>query len=275
MQKKIGIFDSGLGGLTVLRELEKTVSDGVQLIYLGDTARVPYGSKSPSTIRKYALQAAQFFSEMNVGTMVIACHSASAVAVEVVREVFPRMRIVGVIEPGVQTALDLADAAGSVTPAIGVISTRGTHRSEAYINAIRTRNATIQVISQPCPLFVPLVEEGWAGTDVAAQIAHTYLAPFRLKPVQALILGCTHYPIMLDDIRQQLPASTVLIDSAAPTAQEVCPPLQGVSTPLPTMFFVTDISERFSELAGRFLGRTVDRISRVDLEPEVVALPSS
>jgi len=271
MPKKIGIFDSGLGGLTVLRALEDKIPAGIQLIYLGDTARVPYGSKSPSTIRKYALQAARFFSEMGVDTMVIACHSASAVAVEVIRELFPRMRVLGVIEPGVQVALDIVEKIADAQPVIGVISTRGTHRSEAYANAIRSRNPEVQVISQPCPLFVPLVEEGWAGTEVAAQVAGQYLAPFRLRRVQALILGCTHYPIMYDDIRQQLPETVQLIDSAEPTANEICADLHVCGPQLPTLFFVTDVSDRFAELAGRFLGRTVDQISCVDLELEVVS----
>lgn len=275
MPRKIGIFDSGLGGLTILRALEDRALADEQLIYLGDTARVPYGPKSPSTIRKYALQAARFFSEMGVDTMVIACHSASAVAVEVVSKIFPRMKVIGVIEPGVQEAMSLLEKENRDIEFVrlGVISTRGTHRSEAYANAIRSRNPSVQVISQPCPLFVALVEEGWAGTEVARAVAAEYLAPFLLTPVETLILGCTHYPILLDEIRSIMPDSTRIIDCAEPTSREVFGKREINTERRNTVFFVTDVSDRFGELAGRFLGRQVDNITCVDLEPEPLERP--
>jgi glutamate racemase len=264
--RPIGVFDSGLGGLTVVRHLRRLLPQE-SIVYLGDTARVPYGSRSPEIVRKFARQDAYFLAGRNVKYIVIACNTASAQAeADLVRRL--AIPLMGVIEPGAAAA-----ARESNGGRIGVIGTLGTIASDAYQRAISAHRPEAQVFAQACPLFVPLAEEGAQATPAARLIAEDYLAPFRDTAIDSLILGCTHYPILEAVIAHALGPDVRLVDPGLALAAALAGDLaaRGLQCTgqqeVHHQYFVTDRSARFQELAERFLGqRLCSAVEQVDLD---------
>lgn len=257
--RPIGIFDSGVGGLTVFREISRLLPHE-PLVYLGDSARVPYGTKSPATIVRYSLEAARHLLERDIKMMVVACNTATAAALPVLQEQL-RVPVVGVIEPGARAAV------ASTRGRIGVIATEGTVRSQAYRRAILALRPDVDVIESAAALFVPLAEEGWANTHVAREVAEIYLSPLIDAGIDTLVLGCTHYPILRRTIEQVVGDSIRIVDSAesvAVSVREQLPPGRP-SRPPEYHFLVTDAAERFRRIAGEFLERDVERLELVDL----------
>ncbi|HYK05446.1 MAG TPA: glutamate racemase [Thermoanaerobaculia bacterium] len=255
----IGVFDSGVGGLTVFREIAR-VLPRQPLIYLGDCARVPYGTKSPATIVRYSLEAAQHLVERNVRMLVVACNTATAAALPILRERLS-IPVIGVVEPGARAAVE------KTSGVVGVIATEGTVRSKAYTNAIRSLDPDIEVIESAAPLFVPLAEEGWANTHVAREVAEIYLEPLIDAGIDTLVLGCTHYPILRGTIEQVVGDTVHIVDSAETTAETVKLALRdakGVTDP-PHRFLVTDAEERFRRIAGEFLEQEIEHLELVSL----------
>ena len=263
----LGVFDSGLGGLTVVRAINEALP-GENIIYLGDTARVPYGTKSPGTVVRFACEDTAFLLRQNVKAVIVACNTASAWALPALEKEF-LVPIFGVIAPGVGAALE-----ATRNGRIGVIATAATVRSEAYSRGVLARCATARVFARGCPLLVPLVEEGWTNHRVTREILREYLAPFRRHRIDTLILGCTHYPLLKPALRATLGPGVALIDSAASCARFVrerlaelgllCQARRRAGLIQP---FVTDEPDRFGELAKRFLGVPCEPARRVDLAP--------
>jgi glutamate racemase len=260
----IGVFDSGVGGLTVARQIHRLLPRE-DLVYLGDTARVPYGTKSPGPVVRFACEDTQFLLQQNVKAVVVACNTCSAWALPILEKKF-KVPIFGVIVPGVQSAL-----ARTRNQRIGIIGTSATIRSRAYSNGILARCATAKVFARACPLLVPLVEEGWTNHRITAAVLREYLAPMMRHRVDTLILGCTHYPLLKRAIQKVVGADVALVDSAASCAcyvRERLDQLQllnrrrraGVIQP-----FVTDEPDRFAVLAQRFLGARTEPARKVDL----------
>ncbi|MBI5848807.1 MAG: glutamate racemase [Nitrospirae bacterium] len=267
-QRPIGIFDSGIGGLTVLKEIFDKLPDE-NTIYLGDTARVPYGIRSPETVTRYSFENTRFLSSRNVKILVIACNTASSVSLDAVRRSFP-VPVVGVIEPGAKAAV-----AATKMKKIGVIGTEATVRSGSYTRAIQKIDPSIDVVSVPCPLFVPLVEEGWTDGQITEMVAARYLADMRGKGIDTLVLGCTHYPLLKHVLSTVMGDGVTLIDSAIETAREISAVLaaQGLTNipgqPVRHEFYVTDSPQKFLSVGERFLGRTIENIEKIQLEMEV------
>ena len=268
--RPIGVFDSGVGGLTVFQALEAALP-GEALVYLGDTARVPYGSKSAETVIRYTLEAAHFLRSCQVKMLVVACNTASSVALgDVAKEA--EVPVLGVILPGARRAAEL-----SRSGRIGVIGTRATIASGAYPRAIHALRPEAEVESHPCPLFVPLAEEGWTDNEVARRVAETYLAPLRTREVDTLVLGCTHYPLLREVIGQVMGPDVRLVDSAESVAAEAGDHLsrhgdlaapRGGTGRDGHHFFVTDAPAPFVAVAERFLGRPIERLERARIEGE-------
>ena len=256
---RIGIFDSGVGGLTVQRAVLDALP-GADTLYLGDTARVPYGSKSAETVTQYSLRNARFLARHGIDVLVVACNTASAVALPALRAELS-VPVLGVVEPGARVAVR-----ASRTGRIGVIGTQGTVASGAYQTAIRRERPDAQVTARPCPLFVPLAEEGWTdpADEVVRGVARRYLAPLREAGIDTLVLGCTHYPLLAGAIGAELPGVT-LVDSAAAVAAELSATFQEGPRDAAHRFFVTDAPEKFLGVAGRFLGRPVASAEHVDV----------
>ena len=252
MQKAIGIFDSGIGGLTVLKEIIAKLPEE-NTIYLGDTARVPYGIRSPETVTRYSFENTRFLLSQEIKMLVVACNTASAVSLDAVKKEFP-LPIIGVLEPGARAAV-----AATKTRKVGVIGTEATINSGAYARAIKRLGADIEVFSLPCPLFVPLVEEGWIENDVAELVALKYLAGFKGKRIDTLVLGCTHYPLLKSVITRTMGSGITLIDSATETAREVADVLgklkwkKGGQGTVVRKYFVTDTPARFVKIGKLFL----------------------
>ncbi len=265
-QRTIGVFDSGVGGLTVLQAIRNHLP-GEDLIYLGDTARVPYGTKSPETVLRYALQAAEFLCAHQVKMIVVACNTASSVALQILTRHF-NIPVLGVIVPGAQEAVRI-----STSGRIGVIGTEGTVNSGAYQHEIHSMRAGVQVFTAACPLFVPLAEEGWASHEIARLAAREYLQPLLHEHIDTLVLGCTHYPLLKATLQQVLPARVNMVDSATQTAMTVRHLLQHNHTlrsGLPQRlgacrFFVTDVPTRFVRVGSAFLGEELKGVERVTL----------
>lgn len=257
----IGVFDSGIGGLTVVRELQHQLPHE-SLLYVGDTARVPYGTKSPETVRRYSSEILEFLTGRGVKMVVVACNTASAHALELLRERSP-VPVEGVVQPGARAAVR-ASSSGR----IGVIGTAGTVKSGAYERAIRELKPDSHVSSAACPLFVPLVEEGWLDHEATALIARSYLAPLKQQSVDTLVLACTHYPLLKPLLARELGAGITLIDSAEETAASVAATLKerGLDAPAGERghahFCVTDAVETFTRVGAAFLG---DRVRDVEL----------
>ena len=255
----IGVFDSGIGGLTVVHELVRQLPHE-SIVYFGDTARVPYGPKSPDTVRRYSREIAGFLQEQGVKNIVIACNTATAHALTTLREDLD-MPIVGVVEPGARAAV-----AATTRGHVGVIGTVGTIKSGAYERAIRAIDPDIRVTARACPLFVPLVEEGWTEHEAARLIAREYLEPLVDARIDTLVLGCTHYPLLKPLLRDVLGPEVRLIDSAEETAAETARTLAGASLCAPPggeavyRFVASDDPLQFLQLGQRFLGGTMEGV---------------
>lgn len=260
--RAIGIFDSGVGGLTVFKEIAALLP-GENLIYLGDTARVPYGTKSVETVRRYAVEAAEFLVDQGVKMLVVACNTASAVALPTLRQRF-NLPIIGVIEPGARKAIS------SRNGRIGVIGTDATISSGRYPEAIHALMPEARVFSVACPLFVPLAEEGWADHEIALLTAREYLKSLLTEQIDTLVLGCTHYPLLRKTLRQVVGAGVGLVDSAAETAVLVSAIFseQGLYRPRhggSRTFYVTDVPTRFERIGCSFLGAGSLRAKQVSI----------
>jgi glutamate racemase len=262
----IGIFDSGVGGLTVLRAVRRRLP-AERVIYLGDTARVPYGTKSPATIERYAVEDAAFLVEKGVKMIVVACNTASAMSRERLRAEF-NVPLLSVLGPGARLAARMTR-----NGRIGVIATEATVESGAYERAIRESSGdrAVEIVSRACPLFVPLVEEGETDSPVAQMMAEQYLAPMREERVDTLVLGCTHYPLLKHVIGETMGPEVVLVDSAEATAEETAQliethGLRNQETRAGTAeFYVTDAARRFHRIAERILGESLEHLEAVEV----------
>jgi glutamate racemase len=256
MNAPIGVFDSGMGGLTVLAALRAALPSA-DFVYLGDTARLPYGTKSATTVVRYAVQAGELLAERGVGALVVACNTASSVALPALQQRFESLPIIGVVEPGAAAAV-----AATRSGHVAVIATEGTVRGGAYERAIQQLRANTRVSSLACPLFVALAEEGWTEGDVANAAAQRYLRPWLggLQPrPDVLVLGCTHFPVMAATIRAVIGAELTLVDSAATTAAAVRARLAAGAAAGggSCSFLATDGAERFARVGSRFLGAPI------------------
>jgi glutamate racemase len=269
----IGIFDSGVGGLTVYKALHERLPNE-RFVYLGDTARVPYGTKSLATVERYAVENSKFLEAHGIKLLVVACNTASALALPAIRAAI-RVPVMGVIEPGSRAAVEVAQGAN-----IGVIATEATIQSGAYAKAIASMGASGQVIERACPLFVSLAEEGWANSHVTRIVARDYLSDFSTTSLGALVLGCTHYPILREVISETVGKDVNLIDSGAATARDVESLLQSSDLTHEDAlelyqerqlcddldhFYVTDAAERFAKVAERFLGSAPSVLEAVEI----------
>lgn len=257
----IGVFDSGIGGLTVLKELI-TRLPGESFIYFGDTARVPYGTKSPETVVKFSRENISFLLDRGVKLVVVACNTASAAALPKLQREYA-LPVIGVTEPGIRAAVE-----HTTNGKIGVIGTAGTIRSEAYQKGIHKLLPDAQVFARPCPLFVPLAEEGWVDNEVAELIAHTYLAEYREAGIDTLVLGCTHYPLLRAVIERALGTQVTLVDSAVETAKQVVAVLeerqiQSGAAEGEFVTYLSDIAPSFRHIGERFLGTAIPEIKLV------------
>lgn len=255
----VGVFDSGIGGLTVVHELIRQLPRE-RIVYFGDTARVPYGPKSPETVRRYSREIAAFLTEQGVKSIVVACNTATAHALGMLRSELP-LPVIGVVEPGARAAV-----ASTRTGRIGVIGTAGTIKSGAYERAIRALAPDAEVIARACPLFVPLVEEGWVDHEATRLVAQTYLQPLVGANVDTLVLGCTHYPLLKPLLRDVMGPSVRLIDSAEETAAEAARALEGASLSAPEQsqadyrFVASDDPAQFLRVGQRFLGSAMENV---------------
>jgi glutamate racemase len=261
----LGIFDSGVGGLTVVRAVQDLLP-GEHIVYLGDTARLPYGSKSPDTIRQFAEQDLHFLLNRGVKAVVVACNTATAHALPLLREICD-VPVIGVIEAGVDSAL--ADAAAE---RIGIIATKGTIASHAYQHALAQRRTGMVIHAVATPLLVPLVEEDWLEHPVTTLVLQTYLQPLVEKGVDTLLLACTHYPLLIPLLRTLVPEGVRLVDSATTCAEHLQRELTRLGLLHPGAqdgaldIHLTDLSDEFEALARRFLRRGPGRVRRATLE---------
>jgi glutamate racemase len=268
----IGIFDSGVGGLTVYHALHERLPNE-RFVYLGDTARVPYGTKSLATVERYAVENSRFLESHGIKLLVVACNTASALALPAIRKAV-EVPVVGVIEPGARAVVQAANGGQ-----IGVIATEATVQSHAYAKAIASIDSSLSVIEKACPLFVSLAEEGWAESDVARMVASDYLSELKDKAVEAVVLGCTHYPILRKVIADAVGFDVKLIDSGEATAGEVELLLDRMQLANETRifkqerqlcddldhFYVTDAAARFAKVAERFLGSAPSILEAVEV----------
>ncbi|MCB0742367.1 MAG: glutamate racemase [Ignavibacteriae bacterium] len=261
----IGIFDSGIGGLTVVKSVN-TFLPSESIIYFGDTARVPYGSKSNSTIIEYALQDANFLAKKNVKLIIVACNTASAVALDELKKIY-ELPIIGMINPGAKAAIN-----ETKNKIIGVIGTETTISNKAYSKAIKNIDAEIKVVEKACPLFVPLAEEGLIDHPATKLIAEEYLKELRNENIDTLILGCTHYPILKEVIQEVIGKNVKLIDSGSAASTEVDEYLmgRGIKNYQHNIgkyeYYVSDVPKKFNEIAKRFLGKELEFLEKVELE---------
>lgn len=269
--RPIGVFDSGMGGLTVLRALAAKLPRE-RFVYLGDTARLPYGTKSAETVRAYALQATHLLLSEGVKMVVIACNTASSVALGALQDALSPLPVIGVIEPGAR-----AGVGATRNKRIAVLATEGTVRGGAYANAIRRLMSDAVVIQQPCQVFVALAEEGWAETRATAAAVEDYLDPLfaRADAPDTVVLGCTHFPVLAAAIQRHVGDGITLVDSAETTAGAVAGALAEKNLqatddgePRSIRFFATDSPERFARIGAIFLGRTIEEgdVTLVDLK---------
>ncbi len=261
----IGFFDSGIGGLTVVRSVLERLPDE-NIVYFGDTARVPYGSKSNETVIEYSLQAANFLLRKNIKLLVVACNTASSVALKELRR-FLTIPVIGMIEPGSKMALQ-----ETKNGIIGVIGTQSTINNKAYSNQIKKLNPKVKVIEKACPLFVPLAEEGWINHKATELIAKEYLTELKEKKIDTLVLACTHYPILSNVIQKVVGRNVKLVHSGEPAAKIIEEYLNGRglrnnSNQLGKReFYVSDVPNKFNEIAERFLGTKIKHLYKVELE---------
>ncbi len=260
--KPIGVFDSGIGGLTVLKEIIREIPHE-HTIYLGDTARVPYGIRSAETVIRYAFENTQFLFSKDIKLLVVACNTASSVSLEAVMQQ-TSIPVIGVIEPGAKAAVEVTQS-GKVS----VIGTEATVHSGAYARAIRQRDARIEVTSLACPLFVPLVEEGWIDGPIVKMIVEKYLSDINTGGIDTVVLGCTHYPLLKGVIADVMGDGVRLIDSAVETSREVSRVLRTLGLERAQdagarrEFYVTDSPERFSKVGEAFIGQKMEHIEKI------------
>ena len=263
----VGVFDSGVGGLTVAREIMRNLPSE-KIVYFGDTARVPYGSKSKETVIRYSRQIIRFLQEQQVKAIVVACNTASAFALDTVRNEFD-IPIIGVIESGAKVA-----AARTRNKRVGIIGTVGTVGSGIHAQYLKKLDPEITVFGKACPLFVPLVEEGWLHDPVTVEVASRYLKELQDKDVDTLILGCTHYPLIRSTICQVMGEEVCLVNPAYETALELGKLLeeQGLSSTgtvqkeFPYRFYVSDLADEFKEFANSILPYDVEMTKKIDIE---------
>ena len=264
----IGVFDSGVGGLTVAREIMRQIPDE-RIVYFGDTARVPYGSKSPNTIIRKSRHIIRFLRTKNVKAIVVACNTASAFALETIKPELD-IPIIGVVKPGAKVA-----AQTTQNGKIGVIGTEGTIRSEIYTKTIHRENKDAQVMGRACPLFVPLVEEGWIKDPVTVAVAERYLQPFKESDIDTLILGCTHYPLLRSTVREIMGEGVNLVNPAYETAVELRRLLaeQGIANDGKIQnreekyqFYVSDAAEKFMQFANSILPYDIEQTQLIPIE---------
>jgi len=258
----IGVFDSGFGGLTVLRELLKALP-GMDYLYFGDTARLPYGSKSAHTVAKYAISSTHFLEQQGAEMLVIACNTATALALDEIRAA-SAVPVIGVIEPGAKRAAEISN-----TGKAAVIATEATIASHAYQKALARYG--VQAAEKACPLLVPLVEEGWVDHPVTEQVAHIYVDDVFQNGAQGadvLVLGCTHYPLIRPLLRRVVPAEVQIVDSAESTAHQVAQQIKNCNLGKTGTLrcYATDSVEKFRRLGSRFLGRSIEDIELIDIE---------
>lgn len=259
----IGIFDSGIGGLTVFKEVSRMLPSE-DILYLGDTARVPYGIRSAETVARYSFECTDFLMNKRVKVLVVACNTVSAISLAEIRDRVT-IPVIGVIEPGA-----LAAVAATTNKKIGVIGTEATIRSSAYFKAIKALDDAVEVSGLACPLFVPLVEEGWTEGEIARLVAEKYLSRLKDRGIDTIVLGCTHYPL-LKQVIQEVMNGVAIIDSAVETGKALKsvladgPLLKQSREPGAHSFFVTDSTEKFVAVGERFLGREIRDIERVRL----------
>lgn len=264
-EKPLGVFDSGIGGLTVVKKLA-SILPNEDIIYFGDTARVPYGSKSNNTVIEYSIQNTQFLINKNVKIVIVACNTASSVALAELGKRFD-VPIIGMIKPGSEVAVNTTK-----NGRVGVIGTRVTINNKAYSTEINRLNPDIKVFEYACPLFTPLAEEGLIDHKATYLIAEEYLKELKDKDIDTLVLGCTHYPILQKVIQDVIGDKVTLIDSGVASAVIVKQELERIGFPTNKAslgnqeFFVSDIPYKFTEVAELFLGRSVNQVSKVDIE---------
>jgi glutamate racemase len=262
--KAIGVFDSGIGGLTVAKEIFRLLPNE-NVVYFGDTGRYPYGPRSPEIVRKFARQDVNFLLEQGVKFIVVACNTASSLALGYIQRIY-NIPMIGVIEPGAKGAIEK-----SSTKRIGVIGTQGTIGSQAYEKALRALNGTLRIYSRACPLFVALAEEGYIDRPATSLIAEDYLVELKQKKIDTLILGCTHYPLLKQPIARVMGNSVRLIDSAEETAKATRQALAALDLLNPSVtagkreFFVSDSPEKFKRISQLFLGKRIGKVGLVDI----------
>lgn len=262
--RPVGVFDSGIGGLTVLKEIIRELPvEGT--IYLGDTARVPYGMRSAETVIRYSFENAKFLLSKEVKLLVVACNTASSVSLDAIKKSVS-IPVIGVIEPGAKAAVKVTR-----NRKIGVIGTEATVKSDSYAKAIKAIDGSIEVFGVSCPLFVPLVEEGWSEGDIVTLVANRYLEGMKDKGIDTLVLGCTHYPLLKKVIAGVMGDGIKLIDSAVETSKEIKAVLEVLGlntgpggTPL-REFYVTDSPERFLKVGENFLGQKIEHIKKIEV----------
>jgi glutamate racemase len=269
-EQPIGVFDSGIGGLTVVKRISSALPNE-NIIYFGDTARVPYGNKSNATVAEYALQDARFLINKGVKAIVVACNTVSSIALDVLRKNF-HLPIIGMIEPGAKSAVK-----ETKNGKIGVIGTRATIRNKAYSHAINKIDSSIDVFEKACPLFVPLAEEGWIKHKATYDIAEEYLKELREKKIDTLVLGCTHYPILAEVIQEVIGNNVRLIDSGISSAEVVRKELDRINLNTNSnsfgnhQYYVSDLPVKFKEIAELFLGEKVKDVLKVELDQLTIA----
>ncbi|MCM1287527.1 MAG: glutamate racemase [Clostridium sp.] len=265
MEAPIGVFDSGVGGLTVVREIMRQLPSE-NIVYFGDTARVPYGSKSKQTVLKFSKQIVRFLMTKNVKAIVFACNTASALALEDMRDEM-KLPVVGVVRPGAKMAVEM-----SKTKSVGIIATEGTIKSGIYTDYIRQLDKEVTVVGKACPLFVPLVEEGLIEDRITDDMVDRYLSELKEYKVDSLVLGCTHYPLLSNPIKRYMGAKVTLINPAYETAKELKNILGGkdmlcTEDKMPLYeFYVSDGVDKFKAFADRVLPIHVDTVNVVDIE---------
>jgi glutamate racemase len=258
----IGIFDSGVGGLTVMHELVQALP-AESFIYFGDTGRYPYGNKSPETVTRYSLENAAFLVDKGIKLLVVACNAASSVALGALRAEC-RVPVIGVIDPGAKAAVERTE-----NRRVGVIGTELTIASGAYTRTLKRLRSDLEIYTRACPMFVPLAEEGWTDNEIAKATIALYLASLAKSGIDTLILGCTHYPLLKPSIAEFLGDGVRLVDSAEETAREVRETLKTQALLRrrgrgATSFFVTDVPDRFIKVGRRFLGERVESAVRIE-----------
>ena len=261
--RPIGIFDSGVGGLTVVKEVMKVLPNE-RIIYLGDTARVPYGTKSDQAVKRFSVENSRFLKQFKVKLIIVACNTASSIALATLRKRF-KIPVVGVIKPGARKAIRVTRSGR-----IGVIGTPTTIKSKAYEKEIKRISGYKKIISKSCPLFVPLAEEGWLNGKITLDIVKKYLVPLSEKKIDTLVLGCTHYPLLKKAIKKVIGRDVRIVDSASSVTEEVAKILQTSGRLAATSrkpvhsFFATDAVEQFMKVGEKFLGRKIKKARRAD-----------